>query len=297
MDSRTHRQSFEVSRRIMLGGMGAAFTCMSARAGDSYGSSDLDRIVESIGDARFVAIGEIHDNPKHHEIQAQLVRRLKPDGLAFEMIPERSETLVNSLRRIDASRQEIGRALQWDESGWPAWDQYAPILEAAPDAYIAGGGLSRSLIGSIHTEGLSALGEKRVERYELDEPLDKKSEAALLDLQFHGHCELIEREKLGGMLRVQRAWDASFAEAWRRASVRGGGGRSILICGAVHARLDIGAPAYLDAAGVQGGIASVGLSESDEPNTGTHTEIISTPRMERPDPCIELRKRFGQSPG
>jgi len=219
MDSRTHRQSFEVSRRIMLGGMGAAFTCLSARAGDSYGSSDLDRIVESIGDARFVAIGEIHDNPKHH------------------------------------------------------------------------------VIGSVHTEGLSALGEKRVERYELDEPLDKKSETALLDLQFHGHCELIEREKLGGMLRVQRAWDASFAEAWRRASVRGGGGRSILICGAVHARLDIGAPAYLDAAGVQGGIASVGLSESDEPNTGTHTEIISTPRIERPDPCIELRKRFGQSPG
>lgn len=247
--------------------------------------------LRAVGDARYVAIGERHDNPDHHGVQAALVAALRPAGIAFEMIPREREDAVNRLRRAGASRADLAEALDWDASGWPAFSLYAPIMEAAPDAYIAGGGLSAETLAAVHAGGPTGLGAAMTARYRLDEPLPPGIEAMMLDEQYDAHCAVIDRARLAPMVAVQRAWDAAYAEAWHRASRRGGGdGRAVLICGNAHARLGIGAPACLSRAVPGAQVAAIGQAEEgDAMPADAYTAVIRAPRRARGDPCERMR--------
>lgn len=285
-------------RRDVLAGLGCAAAAPRVAWARLPGVEDALR---AVGDARYIAIGERHDNPVHHRVQADLVAALQPAGIAFEMIPREREWLVNDLRFQGASRAELAEALDWADSGWPDFAHYAPILEAAPGAYIAGGGLSRKTMAAIHEKGASGLGPDMTARYWLDEPFLPEVEAAMLDEQFDAHCGLLDRARLGSMVAVQRAWDAAYAEAWRRASLRSGGGRAVLICGNVHARLQTGAPGYLSHAirhtVPEATVASIGQTEEgDDPvPAGFYTATIRLPRPDRADPCERMRTRMRQS--
>ncbi len=254
-------------------------------------STDIGPAVDAVSDARFIAIGERHDNPLHHAIQAKIVTALRPAGIAFEMIPQALEETVNRLRREGASRDELAAALDWEESGWPDFALYAPILEAAPDAYIAGGGLSRQALSAIYARGAPGLGEEMTARYGLDEPLPAEVAAMMLNEQYEAHCGLLDRTRLAPMVAVQRAWDAAYAEAWRRAALRGEG-RSVLICGNAHARLRSGAPAYLSRAMPDATIAAIGQVEDGDVAAleGMYTITISSTPPERGDPCDQMRE-------
>ena len=51
----------------------------------------MEELEKSASAADFVLLGEIHDNPDHHLLQAKIIRRLTADGrhpaIVFEMIP------------------------------------------------------------------------------------------------------------------------------------------------------------------------------------------------------------------
>jgi uncharacterized iron-regulated protein len=253
-------------------------------------ASEVEAAVAAVEGADFIAIGERHDNPDHHRLQAALVAALAPAGLAFEMIPQAMEEAVNRLRADGASRDELAKALEWDALGWPDFSLYASIMEAVPRAYVAGGGLSRDTIGAIYKRGAIGAGDALAERYGLDEPLADDLRAAMLDEQFAAHCEMMPRERLGGMVDIQRAWDAAYADALYRAQVRGGG-RAFLICGNAHARLDRGAPAYLARAFPEAKIASIGMMETgDTAPDGQFTVTLSAPAPEREDACEQMRQ-------
>lgn len=253
-------------------------------------ASTISDAVAAVRGADFIAIGEFHDNPEHHRLQAQLVAALAPAGLAFEMIPQAMEETVNRLRADGVSRSALGEALEWEARGWPDWSLYAPILEAVPEAYIAGGGLAKADLGAVYAQGAVGIGETLSKRYALADPLPEDMRADMLDVQFDAHCGMIEREKLGAMVEVQRAWDAAYAEAWHRAGIAGGG-LSVLICGNAHARLDRGAPAYLSRAFPDAKIASIGMLEDGmEQVEGQFTVTLSAVAPERDDPCEEMRK-------
>ena len=258
-------------------------------------STEIEAALDAIGDARFIAIGERHDNPAHHAVQAEIVLALQPAGIAFEMIPQAGEKTVNRLRREGASRDQLAAALDWAESGWPDFAFYAPIMEAAPDAYIAGGGLSRKSLSAIYAKGAPGLGEEMTARYGLDEPLAADVEAAMLNEQYEAHCGLLDRAKLSPMVAVQRAWDAAYAEAWRRAGLHGEG-PVVLICGNAHARLGSGAPAYLAKAMPEATIASIGqIEDGDDPaQDGFYTATIRSTPPERGDPCEQMRKSMAK---
>jgi len=275
-----------VNRRGFFGAAGAA-VCVPHI---SFALSEMDEVLRAVAGADFIAIGERHDNPVHHQLQTELVAALSPTGLAFEMIPQTKEETVNRLRADGVSREDLGIALDWEKSGWPDWSLYAPILEAAPDAYVAGGGLAKSDLGTIYAKGAVGVGDELAERYGLAEALPEALRMNMLDEQFSAHCEMVEREKLGSMVEIQRAWDASYAEAWRRAGISGDG-LSVLICGNGHARLDRGAPAYLKRALPDAKIVSIGMLEGDERDPdGQFTVTLSAAAPERDDPCEQMRR-------
>lgn len=255
-------------------------------------ASRVEDIAKAVGGARYIAIGERHDNPDHHVMQAELVAALAPAGLAFEMIPQAEETAVNAMRAEGATAAELESHLAEAAPGWD-WPVYTAIMAAAPGAYVAGGGLSKEALRAVYTDGAAGIGASLAERYGLDESLPEALREEMLEEQYSAHCEMIEREKLGAMVEVQRAWDAAYAEAWWRAREKGGG-RSVLICGNAHARLDRGAPSYLAKAVPEARIAAIGMLEGEETAPGGFTATLSAPVPEREDPCERMREAMGK---
>ena len=120
-------------------GMVALVGVLGATAVQAVGA-DLDAVVAAARSADIVIIGEIHDNPAHHQMQEAIVSALRPSALVFEMIPQAREDTVNTLRERGAPQDEIAAALDWAETGWPDFAYYADILDAAPEARIFGAG-------------------------------------------------------------------------------------------------------------------------------------------------------------
>lgn len=249
-------------------------------------------LVAALMQAQIVVLGEVHDNPVHHARQARLVRQLRPQGIAFEMVPAASEEGIQVFLAQGGARGAIGPAIGWSKLGWPDWKIYAPIFEAAPGAYVAGGGALRSELrmaseggaASVYGAGAGALG--------LDRPLEPAVQVEIEDEMIAAHCNKLPRSAAVGMVEAQRLRDARFAAATRRAFSKGGGGRAVLITGNGHARDDRGVPAYLRLTEPGLKVLSVGMIELErgaDPGSAAHglpfDYIWFSDPAKRADPC------------
>ncbi len=219
------------------------------------------QLVTALEQARIAVLGEVHDNPVHHARQARLVRQLQPQGIAFEMVPGASEEGIQVFLAQGGSRGEIGPAIGWDRLGWPDWKTYAPVFEAAPGAYVAGGGALRSEIRSAIKDGAAIAFGAGASNLGLHRPLEPTVQVELEDEMIAVHCNQLPRPAAVGMVEAQRLRDARFAAATLRALMRGGGDRAVLITGNGHARNDRGSPAYLRQAKPELKVLSVGMIE------------------------------------
>lgn len=248
-----------------------------------------DALAEHLDAGEFVVLGEVHDNPRHHERQAWLTGRIAPAGLAFEMIPRASEEGLRVFLEQGGARTRIGEAIGWSRLGWPDWEMYAPILSAAPDAYIAGGGVRRADLRRAMREGpAAAFGEGSV-GFGLHKALDPAERTAREDAMIASHCDRLPRAAAGGMVDAQRLRDARFAEAVRRAA-RKGGGQAVLITGNGHARTDHGVPTMLAEGGSER-VRALGQIEVREGDTEPgdyampYDYVWFSARTMREDPC------------
>ncbi len=218
-------------------------------------------LVVVLKQAQIVVLGEVHDNRVHHARQARLVRQLRPQGIAFEMVPGASEEGIQVFLTEGGARGAIGPAIGWNRMGWPDWKTYAPVFEAAPGAYIAGGGALRSEIRLAIEDGAASAYGAGASNLGLDRPLEPAVQIELEDEMIAAHCNKLPRPAAAGMVEGQRLRDARFATATLRALSRGGGGRAVLITGNGHARNDRGVPAYLRLTKPEVKVLSVGMIE------------------------------------
>lgn len=267
-----------------------------------------DALAEAVRSARFVLLGEVHDNADAHRLQAWLLTRAaegRKPPVVFEMIPrDYADKLKTYLTGGDASAEGLGAALDWEKRGWPDWKIYEPIAAVALDRSLElrAGDLPKSSIRALRTKGLKAVAPKRLAALRLDTPLDAPLNDALLDELFDSHCQLMPREALSPMAGVQRLRDAVLAESMLGAA---GGGSAILIAGNGHVRSDRAVPYYLKQHDRRADIVSVMMIEvadgADAPEDlmpkgpdGTAAADFAwfVPRAEREDQCAALRKHF-----
>lgn len=253
---------------------------------------DREALASHLARADIVVLGEIHDNAAQHLAQAWLVGRLRPAGIAFEMIPEAKEAAIEALLADGGAPEEIGESIGWDRDGWGDWALYRPIFEASSARRYTGGGVGRDLLMRAGAEGAaSVVPDARFAPF-LSDPLDPDTRAALEDEMIAAHCNKLPREAAAGMVEVQRLRDASFAAATLRAHEAGG--PTVLVTGNGHARTDRGVPAYLAAVAPELETASVGLIE-----TGPEGQALAdhdlpfdfvwfTAPAQRPDPCASF---------
>ncbi|MDT8327964.1 MAG: ChaN family lipoprotein [Roseovarius sp.] len=233
-----------------------------------------------------LVIGEVHDNPAHHELQAKRVTKFRPSAIVFEMLTPAQAHLVTPALRGD--RAALEAALGWDQSGWPNFSMYYPIFAAAPQAAIYGAQVPREEARVVFETGLAASFGADAARYGLDRPLPTTEQAAREALQMAAHCDALPVDILPGMVEIQRLRDAVLARAVL-AAIDETGGPVAVITGNGHARRDWGVPAVLSAVRDGLEIAVLGQTEDGAPLEGGFDEVISAEAVDRPDPCAAFR--------
>jgi uncharacterized iron-regulated protein len=248
---------------------------------------------QRLAGARFVLLGETHDNPDHHRLQGELITALAASGrrpaVVFEMLdPARQAAIDGFEADVDAFAEQVA----WAESGWPEWSLYRPVFAAtlAASLPIYAAGLPREETRLFMAEGLAMFDPALVERFGLAEPLPAELQSAWLDEMFASHCEMVPREHLGGMVEIQRLRDVRMADAMLRGAQAQG--QAILVAGGGHARRDWGVPRLIRAVAAEGETISVGFvaAQADMIDPGEYGDafdvLVFTPDVEREDPCL-----------
>jgi uncharacterized iron-regulated protein len=237
--------------------------------------------------ADVIFLGEIHDNPAHHEVQAAWVAALRPGAIVFEMLTEEQVARITPALRAD--RTALEAALQWESAGWPDFDMYFPIFAAAPDARIIAAAVPRDRLGALMAEDLAAVaGPEVTARFTLDRPLAPQDQAAREALQDAAHCDALPDDLLPRMVSVQRLRDAALAQA-ALVGLADEGGPVVVITGNGHARTDWGAPALLRQAAPEVLVFALGQSEAAVPPDGAFDHVLDAPAVDRGDPCDAFR--------
>ncbi|MEQ8603070.1 MAG: ChaN family lipoprotein [Marivibrio sp.] len=266
-------------------------------------------LIESLAAARFALLGERHDNPDHHLLQAEIVRALGRAGaaqaLVFEMLTPEQAPALPARGAADVDLDALGLDLTWEARGWPDWSLYRPIFAEAMAARLAlaPGAPGPEALRSAATAGLKeALPEPERARLALGEPMAEADRVRLLEQLFEAHCGYAPRDKLSGMLDAQRLKDAAMADALIEQA--GAHGPALLIAGAGHIREDWGVPAYLDRrdAGVY---ATLAFAEArprvDDPGVYVPRDaggepavdfLWFTPRVDLDDPCAKFEDQL-----
>jgi uncharacterized iron-regulated protein len=263
-----------------------------------------ERLAQIAAERDFVLLGEKHDNPDHHRLQAwvidALVARGRRPAVAMEMLDaDQSQALTTHLRQHPQDATGLGAAVGWAARGWPDWSIYAPIAEAALRAAlpIAPADLARADRQAVGRDGIAALAEPSRARLQRMAVLDAQQSASLaLELR-DSHCGHVREESLPRMILVQSARDAHMAAVLIEAATLENASGAVLIAGAGHVRVDRGVPWHLRQRAPQRSIAAIAFIEVDDSRRDIADYALAdkfdfawfTPRHDDEDPCAKFR--------
>ncbi len=278
---------------------------LAGRIWDAHGARFVDaaEVTARLRRNPIILLGETHDNPEHHRIQARLFDALTTSGQARALVMEQFDAehqpQIDQVRRSGkATADAVASAGMLDRNGWN-WPLYEPLvaLALARDVPIAAANLSRADARRVAASGFGVLGEDRAQRLPLDAVWSEERGKLMADVITTGHCGQVPESVVPGIMRSQRARDAVMADVLARYSETGAVG----IVGRGHARRDIGVPLYLSRLAPKTDVVVVGLVEVEDDaldpraylsieaaTTGVanaYDYLWFTPRAQRKDPC------------
>jgi uncharacterized iron-regulated protein len=269
---------------------------------------DRHNLMMRLARAEFVLLGEKHDNPDHHRLQAEVLRGLIAAGrrpaVGFEMFSlDDAGAIANHLARAPGDAAGLGPALNWQKSGWPDWAMYQPIAEAALAAKLAifATNLPLATARKMSRDGLAL--EPSVRRdLGLDRPLSDVMFATMAADIRNSHCGYGSAESVQTMVQVQRARDAQMAQSLIAAATADG---AVLVAGAGHVRSDYGIPIYLTAKAPGQQVVSIAFVEVDQLEPEPDKYLLAnaagrapfdylwfTPRVDDEDGCEKFKAQF-----
>ncbi|WP_421683666.1 iron(III) ABC transporter [Stutzerimonas urumqiensis] len=244
-------------------------------------------LVGALTEAPRVLVGERHDNPDHHALQAWLLaaadRRGAAPSLLLEMLVPSQQARASDVQQAIAAGTpppDLETALAW-EQGWP-WPLYGELVTQA---------MRREqpvLAANLDPDEI-----KRIYRARPALPQGAATESAVRDALLaqirESHCGLLPESQLPAMLAVQQQRDRRMAERLLAAPTP-----AWLFAGAFHVRKDLGVPLHLADLGAQGPVRVLMLAEAGESVTATQADYVwYTPPRPAEDHCAALRGSHG----
>ena len=258
-----------------------------------------ENLAAALRAAHFRLLGEVHDNPDHHAIQAELLDAVGGAGIrpvvAFEQFDREYDAALQQRQAAGMlTADEVAEVVKFDRRGWN-WEFYRPLVDVALryGMPLRAANLSRTAVGRIVKQTLTLRGHENA----FDSPWSADKEQELHDIIVEGHCGALPESMVPPMIGAQRARDSMLADALKNAGRDG----AVLITGNGHVRRDLAVPLYLQAATPALAICAVGLLEVDasrnEPAAYVATTatpefdlVCFTPRWSRPDPCATFKR-------
>jgi uncharacterized iron-regulated protein len=187
-----------------------------------------------------VIVGEKHDNPAHHQIEAWLVESLptqRPQGsVLMEMLTPSQQPAVESTKRLiqtqpELSATEVAEQLKW-QKGWD-WSMYGQVVMPAIQAPypLLAANLDRKEIMAFYQKPTFPAGANSA---------DQQVREAIADTIKVSHQQNIEPEQLHAMLAIQQQRDRRMAERLLAAPTP-----ALLIVGGYHAKRNVGVPVHI----------------------------------------------------
>ncbi len=262
----------------------------------------FEELAERLQRADILLLGEKHDNPDHHRLQAWALETSAALGrkpaVAFEMV-DASRGAV--LRGYAGDAAGLGPALDWDKSGWPAWATYQPIAEVA---LRAGAPMLPANLTAEQVRGLARSGGSPPvgldPRLDLAGPFDPKAAEALAEDIRQGHCNMLPDRAIPGMVLVQRARDATMAAALADALAIEGRDQAVLVAGWGHVRKDVAVPVHLTRLLPDKRVFALAVMEVGQGRPAAEQATADlpfdavwfTPRLDDEDPCAMMAEQM-----
>ena len=251
------------------------------------------QLVQAVRVSDVAVLGEVHDNPRHHQLRGELLRQL----------PAASKTVVAEHLSWRLRFKEGGELLTnlqaagFEEKGW-GWPLHQPLFEAvtAMQMPLVGGNLPGESIKEVFKTRGQSLPEA-VRSLLAKAPFDEQQRKAMNEEIDQGHCGAMPASMFEGMAAVQRGRDAAMAEV-ALAHLP-----SVVVAGNGHAWKHLGVPFVMNKAAPQLSSVSVLFMEWDDsrPNSEKQAFLAElapqadyvwlTPSHPRKDPCESLRKK------
>ena len=253
----------------------------------------MAQLVQAVLRSDVAVLGEVHDNPRHHQLRGELLRQL----------PAASKTVVAEhlswrLRFKEGGELLTGlEAAGFDVKGWD-WPLHQPVFEAvtAMNMPLMGGNLPGESIKEVFKTRGQSLPEA-VRSLLAKAPFDVQQSKALEEEIDQGHCGAMPASMFEGMAAVQRGRDAAMAEV-ALAHLP-----SIVVAGNGHAWKHLGVPFVVYKSSPHLHTLSVLFMEWDDTRPSLEKQaflaelakqadyVWLTPPHPRKDPCESLRKK------
>ena len=201
----------------------------------SVNSMFTQQALNKLMEADIILIGETHDHPQHHQIQAELIKKLKPQTVAFEMLNTDQQQALDQLETKPPS--DWDNWLAWSQRGWPDFELYQPVFEAAIRVK------AKLLAAHPHPSVLAPLKigaelpSKLKEQLKLDAPLPDEQEAIMEEEIKVAHCGHASPPIVEAMIKAQRLKDSWMANQLLQST-----GKRVLIVGRGHIHPQRGIP-------------------------------------------------------
>lgn len=268
---------------------------------------DEATLLSRINAANVVLLGEVHDNPLHHDFQKKLLQAQLDSGSRPSLLMEQFNS--DSQEQLDAALANPNRDEAFSHAAefikFGDWQLYAPLLSMAVDYKlpVIAANISNAQLKPVMQQGFNVYDPEDLKRVAV-EAVWSESRDNFLSLSMEGtHCGQLSPQSRAGLVRGQRLRDALMVNA----AVSSFGRGIVGIVGRNHARRDIGLPLYFAARNPAARILSIGMIEvasgNDAPEkyaTETATGeaafdvIWFSPRLERVgknEPCAGLEKK------
>ncbi|MGB0734349.1 MAG: ChaN family lipoprotein, partial [Pontibacterium sp.] len=262
-------------------------------------------LLNTLNQYNTILVGETHNNPAHHQIEAWLLQQLfsteQPPAVVFEMLDSSQDKGLHQLRYTSKfpTENDIKDILNWNEKSWP-WERYKQQISISVyrSPQTLSGNFTRAQVNSLLSGQIPA--DVNAELNSVN-TISNDVKAIHLDTIYEQHCRLAPKDSLTPFVTVQLARDAKMAKALDKGLTESG--KAVLIAGAFHTDKTLGVPLHLDKKHSTAVIRMLSV-QGLKPKDITYADISSfeasadylwvTTAMPPKDYCAELKKSFGK---